>query len=122
MGYMNRQGNYYEGDMQFGDVEYAEPPGPLPDYEPDGNGGWRRKPVPVPLSVTPLQARRALLAAGKLDAVSSAVAVADQDTKLAWDYATSVERGSSFVASLAAAIGLTDAQVDDLFRTAATLN
>lgn len=74
----------------------------------------------IPASVTPLQARRALLAAGKLAAVEAAVSAADQATQLAWQYAASFERASPFVASLATAVGLTDAQIDDLFRSAAT--
>lgn len=76
---------------------------------------------PVPQSVTPLQASRALLAAGLLDDVEAAIAVADRETQLAWQKATAVERNSPFVAKLAAAIRLTSAQVDQLFVTAATL-
>ena len=73
----------------------------------------------VPASVTPLQARRALLAAGLLDAVEAAIEGADPETKLAWQYATAVERQSPFTLTLAAALNLTDAQVDDLFVNAA---
>lgn len=73
----------------------------------------------VPASVTPLQARRALLAAGLLDAVETAIEGADPETKLAWQYATAVERQSPFTLTLAAALNLTDAQVDDLFVNAA---
>lgn len=78
-------------------------------------------PVVVPMSVTPLQARRALLGAGLLDAVQAAANAADDETRLAWEYSSSVERASPFVAKLALAIGLSDEQVDDLFREAAVL-
>lgn len=79
------------------------------------------EPVPAPLSITPLQARRALRAAGLLDAVNGAVALADPDTQDAWEYAIEVRRDNPIIAGMAAALGLTDAQLDDLFRTAATL-
>lgn len=74
----------------------------------------------VPQSVTPLQARQALLASNLLDAVNAAVAGADAATKLAWEYATAVERNSPFTKTLATALNLTDAQVDALFIKAAT--
>jgi len=75
---------------------------------------------PIPKAVTPYQARRALLAAGKLDDVEAAVAAGTDEVRLAWQFAASIERDSQFVASLAAAIGLSDSQVDDLFRNAVT--
>lgn len=117
MGYLDRAGNYYEGDQQFGDIEYPAPPGP--GYQPDGNGGWELLLPPVPQSVTPLQARRALRQAGLIDQVNTAAA-ASPETKDAWEFASSVERNSVFVATLATALGLSDSQVDDLFRIAAT--
>lgn len=73
----------------------------------------------VPQSVTPLQARRALRQAGLLDQVNAAAA-STPETKEAWEFARSVERNSVFVATLAAALGLTDSQVDELFRLAET--
>lgn len=101
--------------------------------EPEGfnlePGKWRlvdsawqaHSPAIVPLSVSPLQASRALLAAGLLDEVEAAVAAADRETQLAWEKATAVERYSPFVATLAAALSLSDAQVDQLFIDAAAL-
>ena len=40
---------------------------------------------------------------------------------LAWSTATEFQRSSPNIATLAAAIGLTDAQVDDLFRAASKI-
>lgn len=119
MGYfITPAGDYYEGDLASPlDMEVLQRPGTFFDWN---GAAWQPAPVPVPASVTPLQARRALLAAGKLAAVETAVSAADQATQLAWQYAASFERASPFVASLAAAVGLTDAQIDDLFRSAAT--
>ncbi|WP_050463287.1 hypothetical protein [Herbaspirillum autotrophicum] len=120
MGNFNKQYGYYDGLRLDGDTEYPDPPDPREKYTPDGVGGWTLMPTPVPYSVTPLQARRALLAAGLLSAVEEAVAAGDEATKLAWQFSTAVERGSQFVALLATTIGLTDEQVDDLFCNAVT--
>nr|WP_198982698.1 hypothetical protein [Herbaspirillum sp. ASV7] len=116
--YINAEFGYYEGDqIDALDVEVPQRPNATDTWD---GAAWLPAPVPVPVSVTPLQARRALLAADKLAAVETAVATADQATQLAWQYAASFERASPFVASLATAVGLTDAQIDDLFRSAAT--
>ena len=78
-------------------------------------------PVVVPQSVTPRQARLALSQQGKLAAVNTAVAAADDATKITWEFALSVDRNSPLVATLGAAVSLTDSQIDDLFILAATL-
>ena len=82
-------------------------------------------PAPVPFSVTKRQGRLALLAAGKLSAVTDAIAALPSPQKdeaqIEWDDATSYERASPFVAMLAEKIGLDDAALDALFTQAATL-
>ena len=78
-------------------------------------------PPPVPSSVTPRQARLALLQDGYLNQVDLAVKNAGRDTQIAWDYAISIDRNSPLVATIGTAIGLTDSQIDDLFILAATL-
>lgn len=78
-------------------------------------------PVPIPQSVTPLQARKAINAAGLRSSIEAAVAASGQDAQDAWEYATVIERNNSIIASMAAGLGLTSTQIDDLFRTAATL-
>jgi hypothetical protein len=75
--------------------------------------------MPVPSAVTPLQARRALRAAGYLAQVEAAIAEADDDTQDAWRYAQQIERAHPFLTAIAAQLGLTEAQMDDLFRAAA---
>lgn len=77
-------------------------------------------PPPVPQAVTPLQARRAINAAGLRASIEAAIAAADQDAKDAWEYATEIRRDNALIASMAGALGLTSAQIDDLFRDAAT--
>jgi hypothetical protein len=73
----------------------------------------------IPSSVSPAQARLALHGAGLLAQVEAIVAAADVPTQIAWNNASVIERTSPTVAALAGALGLTDAQLDDLFTTAA---
>lgn len=72
----------------------------------------------VPKSVTARQARQALLDAGLLDAVEATVAVAPRAVQIAWEYGTTVERDSPFIAAMREQVGLTDEQVDALFVAA----
>lgn len=74
----------------------------------------------APQNVTPLQAKRALNKAGLLAQVKSAVAAADIDTQLAWEAALSFERNSPFILNMGAVLGLTAAEIDALFISAAT--
>jgi hypothetical protein len=69
-----------------------------------------------------MQARLALHAAGLLATVEAAVAAADVPVQIAWADAVIFQRMSPTIAALQGAVGLTDAQVDELFRTAATLS
>lgn len=77
--------------------------------------------APVPQSVSAFQARAALLSNGLLDDVEAAVAAADRLTRTAWEYAQAFERSSPTIATLAAALGLSDEQLDELFRAAAKI-
>lgn len=82
-------------------------------------------PVPVPESVTMRQARLALHAAGLLSGVDAAIASMQEPAKTAaaieWEYASAVERNAGLVPAMAAALGMSEADIDDLFITAATL-
>lgn len=73
--------------------------------------------------VTRFQARAALHSAGLLQAVESIMSneATDMIARLAWQDAQEFKRTSPTVQAMAAALGLTDAQVDDLFRQAATI-
>lgn len=64
------------------------------------------------------QAKAALHLAGLLPQVEIAIAGADELTQLAWTEAVEYKRTSPTILALAAALELTDEQVDDLFRTA----
>ena len=77
----------------------------------------------VPQSVTRFQALAALHLAGHLPAVQAIMAAPETPVlaKLAWENALSFERTSPTLASLAAMLGMTDADLDALFTTAATI-
>ena len=79
------------------------------------------QPVPIPQSVTMRQARLALLGAGLLDTVETAIAGVGPAAKIEWDYATEVQRASGLVPAMATALGLTEDQIDALFIAAAAL-
>ena len=79
----------------------------------------------IPQSVTMRQARLALLQAGQLAAVSSAIAgmtgVAGDKARIEWEFSSEVLRGQTLVGSMAAVLGMTSAQTDAMFVTAASL-
>ena len=76
-------------------------------------------------SVTMRQARLALHAAGLLTLVDAAIAGMPEPDKTAasitWEFAATVDRGFGMVPQLAAALGMTETQIDDLFIAAAKL-
>ena len=98
------------------DFPDAQPPA-MPEYVPAV--------VAVPEVVTMRQARLALLGAGLLAQVNTAVANmpgAEGDAaRIEWEYAQEVRRDSPLVAALSAAFGWTGAQLDDLFTEGAKL-
>lgn len=75
--------------------------------------------------VTMRQARLALLQYGLLGTVQSVVDAmpwAEGDAaRIEWEFSSTVERNRPLVQSLATALPLTEQQLDDLFRLAATL-
>lgn len=81
--------------------------------------------VPVPEAVTMRQARRALHAAGLLAGVEAAIDALTEPDKTAarieWEYSSEVQRHNGFVAQLAPALSLNEAQLDALFVAAAVL-
>lgn len=90
-------------------------------------GGEYSNPPPVvsvPQSVTRFQAQAALYLAGLLDDVEALMS--DPSTpalaKIAWANALEFKRTSPTIAAMSAVLGMTDAQIDQLFITAATLD
>lgn len=95
----------------YGDIQPYVEPEPLP-------------PV-IPTVVTMRQARLALLQAGVLPLVESAIAAmespAKEAAKIEWEYSQEVQREKPFVQLLSASLGLTSEQLDNLFMLASTL-
>lgn len=84
------------------------------------------EPVAVPESVTRRQARQALLLAGLLDAVPAAIAAIPDATQrqlaqIEWEDSLQFERSRPLLIALATALGLTSAQLDQLFISASAL-
>lgn len=71
--------------------------------------------------VSPLQIRRALRQVGLYTSVMAYVGTQDEDTQDAWEYAVEIRRDDALINTAATGLGVTPADVDDLFRLAATL-
>jgi hypothetical protein len=91
------------------------PPGPPAPPPPEG---------PV-LVVEMAQARLALLQAGLLSDVEAAIDALEEPMRTAarieWEYRANVRRDSPLTLFLAAGLGLTETQLDELFQTASGL-
>lgn len=79
----------------------------------------------VPASVHLWRLRAACRQAGHFAAIEAAIAAMPEPTASiaheAWEYGHEIERASTLLAQLAAAVPLTQQQVDDLFRAAAAI-
>ena len=75
----------------------------------------------VPALVSRFQARAALYSAGYYDQINEIMATAPMIHQIAWNDASEFHRDSALVQSMSAALGLTSAQVDDLFRAASKI-
>jgi hypothetical protein len=82
-------------------------------------------PIPIPNIVTMRQARLALLSAGVLSLANAAIAamtgVEGEAARIEWEYAQEVKRDAPLVLGMATALGLSEAQLDNLFTLAGTL-
>jgi hypothetical protein len=83
-------------------------------------------PQPIPASVTRRQAREALLDIGLLDDVEMVIGSIEDATErkraeIYWLDSATFERAHPMLVQIASAVGLTDAEIDDLFVAAATL-
>jgi len=75
----------------------------------------------VPMVVSPRQIRQAMTKANLRLRVENAVVASDQDTKDWYEFATEFRRDSPVVTMLAAALQVTDEQLDDLWILADSL-
>lgn len=107
-----------------------------PDFDPVTSGCfWRgdhweivesvQPSNPVPEVVSMRQARLALLGAGLLEQINTAIANAEgiegEAGRIEWEYAQEVRRDSLLVAGLSAALELSEESLDNLFTAASTL-
>lgn len=77
-------------------------------------------------TITMRQCRLQLLAIGLLDSVDASIAAIPdaaqrRAAQIEWEYAATVERSSTWVQTLAGALGLNESQLDELFTQAASL-
>ncbi|MFL7903533.1 hypothetical protein ACJ41P_20530 [Azospirillum argentinense] len=99
----------YRAYQEWLEAGNAPAPAPLPD-----------DPTTVPVTVTPLQARKALRAAGLKAAADAFIATLPEEEQEEWDYAIEVRRDNAIIAKAAAHLGLDDDRIDALFRRAST--
>lgn len=127
-------GNVIEWD---GDAEaegaWAPPKGAVAVASDEAQIGWSyangaftppAPPVPaVPQVVSPRQMRLAMLAAGVLPQVQAFVDGPDasEAVRIAWEYATEFHRDDAMIDALAQMLGMTSADIDDLFHAAAAI-
>jgi hypothetical protein len=78
-------------------------------------------PAPVPEVVSRFQARAALSQMGLLDDAEALVLSQGALAAMAWQDISEFRRDSPLVNEIAPQLGLDDADVDDLFRLAATI-
>ena len=72
--------------------------------------------------VTMRQARLALLQSGLLATIETAITTGtDEAMKIEWEYATEIKRDWNSLVALTTALGMTSAELDDLFQLASTL-
>ena len=101
-----------------GEIVVSKPPEKV-------DGVWREvfalepAPVFVPQQVTMRQARLELLSRDLLDDVDAVIAVAGRVAQIEWEYASTVDRDNPVIAVVQQQQGMTDEQIDDLFREAA---
>jgi hypothetical protein len=80
----------------------------------------------IPQSVTMRQGRLALLAAGLLPMIQTAIESIEDEmqreaAKIEWEYAQTIDRNSAFVQQIVEGLELTEEQMDQLFTQASLL-
>ena len=78
--------------------------------------------VTKPVTIVRLtQFRIALQEMGLLDTINAAVAAADEKTRVWWEYSVDVYSDNPRIAAMAAALGLSQAQVNEAFALAESI-
>lgn len=95
---------------EWGLTELPEPEAPVTPAPPA-----------VPVEVSARQARLALYNAGLLETVEQTIAQAPRNVQIEWEYATVFRRDNALLNQLWATLGYTEAQLDALFTSAASI-
>lgn len=82
-------------------------------------------PTPIPAAITMRQARLALLDAGKLSSIDTAIdslpSPQKERAQIEWQYSNEVQRENGVVSMIAPMLGLSETDIDALFISAAQL-
>lgn len=78
-------------------------------------------PPAVPQSITPAQARRILLKYNLLDTVEQLIPSLSREAQIKWYWGNSVDRYDELLIQAASLVGLTEAQLDQMFIEASQL-
>jgi len=78
--------------------------------------------VSTPAVISPLQLRKALRKAGLFTTVTTFMATQSDEVQETWEYCVAIRRADPLIATLQTALGFTDEQIDDLFRSAAQVS
>lgn len=85
---------------------------------------WDTQPLPppqAPRTVSRMQAKLALNAAGLLDDVETAVAAASRAVQIYWAEVSEIHRDHPILLEMTSAMGWTETQIDELFMAAAAI-
>lgn len=120
--FVSPSGRYYEGDKaDQADLPVARRPKRSAVFTA---GSWVDTPDPAPDVVEAHQFRLALRQFGLLSQANTAVTQipgqAGAAAAIEWEYRSAVDRRAPLMQTIISGLGLTQQQVDDLFRLAAT--
>ena len=115
---MSQDGEALEA-MQANAAQYGAEASVVTDLEYAALVAAQQQPSPTVVSMR--QARLALLQQNILATVDAAIAQGGQADQIEWEYATTVDRNSALVTNMAAALSLTEQDLDNLFTLASGL-
>ena len=118
--YLRPGANFSNKDDTLAGVRW-DTPGTVPPTQQEVDAAFAALANPVPKVVAAGAMIRALTQLGKLAAVDAAVAKASPLSQRLWARAASFPRSDPQVITIATAIGMSSADLDALYRLAATL-
>jgi hypothetical protein len=124
MSYTHLQDGWIKRDSDGAQIPPDESNSEYTEYLAWAEAGGVTNPYipPVPVSVTARQFNVALIRSGLYDSVIAAVSAAGRETQVTFEKSNEFERANPMLNSLAAVIGKTPSDIDNLFRLAATIS